>query len=74
MAFMFARALEVGSVVTATLQLPDGSLDVTATVVRAETLRRADRWRIAASFDGLSGLDRQRVAEYLADERRSRLE
>jgi len=73
MAFTLGRALEVGSVVTATLQLPDGSLDVAATVLRAEALKRS-RWKIAARFDELSGPDRQRVAEYLADERRSRLE
>jgi DnaJ-like protein/PilZ domain-containing protein len=73
MAFTLGRALEVGSVVTATLQLPDGSLNVAATIVRAEALKRS-RWKIAARFGELSGPDRQRVAEYLADERRSRLE
>jgi hypothetical protein len=74
MAFTLGRALEVGSLVTATLQLPDGSLNVDATVVRAEALKRVGRWKIAARFSELSGPDRQRVAEYLADERRSRLE
>ena len=73
MAFTLDRTLEVGSAVTATLELPSGSLRIATTVVRSEPLRRQGRWKIAARFDGLRGPDRRRVAEYLAEVRRSRL-
>lgn len=73
MAFTLGRKLEVGSEVTARLELPGGGLEVSTTVVRSEPLRRPGRWKIAARFEELGEPDRRRVAEYLAEVRRSRL-
>jgi curved DNA-binding protein CbpA len=74
MAFTLDRTLAVGSAVVATLELAGRRLRVVATVVRAEPLRRAGRWKIAARFDQLSRSDSRRIAEYLAAEMGSRLE
>lgn len=74
MAFTLKRTLKVGSSLTALLELPGGSINVVATVVRCEPLKRSGRWKIAAAFDDLREHGRQRVAEYLEVESRRRLD
>jgi len=74
MVFTLKRALKPGSPVIATLELPGGSLNAYATVLRCEPTKRAGRWKIAVKFDDLFADDRQRIAEFVAVESGKRLD
>jgi c-di-GMP-binding flagellar brake protein YcgR len=73
MVFALQRALRPGSTIIATLELPGGSLNAYATVLRYERTKRAGWWKIAVKFDDLFEDDRRRIAEYVEAERDKRL-
>lgn len=72
MVFTFKRALRIRSSIIATLKLPDGNIETTASVVRCERARRPGWWKIAVKFDDLFEDDQQRIAEYVAQESENR--
>jgi|GEM_PF-2808750 len=73
MVLTLRRAIKVGSVVIATLDLPGGSINAYATVLRCEPTKRAGRWKIAVRFDSLFEDDRQRISEFVQAESEKRL-
>jgi hypothetical protein len=73
MAFALTSSLDAGTPLAVTLDLPDGSLDATATVVRCEPLKRPGRWKIALTFVGLPASARRRIREFVELEIHSRL-
>jgi hypothetical protein len=73
MAFALTSSLDAGTPLAVTLDLPGGSLDATATVVRCEPLKRPGRWKIALTFVGLQAFARRRIREFVELEIHSRL-
>jgi curved DNA-binding protein CbpA len=72
LAFTMSQPLSAGALVSVTLELPDGRLAASATVVRREALKRSGRWKIGVEFRDLSGADRRRIRDFVRLEGQSR--
>src|SRR5256885_14541560 len=73
MVFAFKQPVRAGSAVIVILELPEKKIQAYSTVVRCEQTRRAGWWQIAVKFNDLFEDDQQRIAKYVAAERKKRL-
>lgn len=73
LAFTTNHAIAAGTSLGVSLELHDGRIEASSTVVRCEPLQVKDRWKVAIEFIGLSSTDRRRIREFVKDEARSRV-
>jgi hypothetical protein len=74
MALTFAAYVRAGNHVTLVLDLPGGAIDVEATVVRCDPLKRHNRWKVAVVFLPLDEEQKRRIDAFIEWERNERLE
>jgi curved DNA-binding protein CbpA len=65
--------IDAGTSLGVSLELHDGRVDASSTVVRCEPLKVKDRWKVAIEFIGLSNTDQRRIRDFVKDEARSRV-
>src|SRR5207253_6561577 len=70
MLFASRTALRPGSVVLATISLPDGDIDASGHVIRCEPGQKA--WRIAVKFKDVFEEDRRRLEAYISEQSNNR--
>jgi curved DNA-binding protein CbpA len=73
LAIAMDQPMGAGTLVTVTLELPDGRLAASAAVVRCEALKVKGRWKVGIEFIDLAGADRRRIREFVREEGRSRV-